>query len=189
MPDLPWTSRSPMEPGPEYLVMASHLPLRRISSTVRFFRRVSAVRKQLAHADGLVGYTLRAKPLARDYWTLSVWRDQAALREFMRTPPHLEIMTSLKSRMEPTKFVYWSITAADGGRTSPTPWSAWPPPRPRRPLITPAGRIPERGQARLPPGIEPRGHAILSNESAHAALIPGHSAPGSGADGAAQDRT
>ena len=62
MPDLPWTSRSHMEPSPEYLVMASHLPLRRLSSTVRFFRAVNAVRGQLAHTDGLIGYTLRAKP-------------------------------------------------------------------------------------------------------------------------------
>jgi len=114
MPDLPWTSRSQMEPGPEYVVMASHLPLRKVSSTVRFFRAVSAVRSQLEHTDGLVGYTLRAKPLARDYWTLSVWKDRAALQEFMRTSPHVEIMTSLKPLMEPTKFVYWSITAADG---------------------------------------------------------------------------
>jgi hypothetical protein len=56
-----------MEPGSDYLVMASHLPLKRIFSTVRFFQGVSAVRKQLAAADGLVGYTLRARPLARDY--------------------------------------------------------------------------------------------------------------------------
>jgi hypothetical protein len=35
--------------------MTSHLPLKRISSTVRFFRGVSAVRRQLAAADGLVG--------------------------------------------------------------------------------------------------------------------------------------
>jgi hypothetical protein len=60
-----------MEPGTGYLVMASHLPLKRITATVRFFRGVSAVRKQLATADGLIGYTLRARPLARDYWTLS----------------------------------------------------------------------------------------------------------------------
>jgi hypothetical protein len=73
-----------MEPGTGYLVMASHLPLKRITATVRFFRGVSAVRKQLAAADGLIGYTLRAKPLARDYWTLSVWKDNATLREFMR---------------------------------------------------------------------------------------------------------
>ena len=70
MPDLPWTARAEMEPGTGYLVMASHLPLKRITATVRFFRGVSAVRKQLAAADGLIGYTLRARPLARDYWTL-----------------------------------------------------------------------------------------------------------------------
>jgi quinol monooxygenase YgiN len=80
---------------------------------VRFFRAVSAVRKQLATAEGLIGYTLRAKPLARDYWTLSVWTDATALRQFMRTPPHVQIMTSLKPVMGPTKFVTWKISAAD----------------------------------------------------------------------------
>jgi hypothetical protein len=97
--------------------MASHLPLKRISSTVRFFRAVSAVRRQLAGAEGLVGYTLRAKPLARDYWTLSVWNDDRALREFMRTPPHVGVMTSLKLFMGPTKFITWKISAADGRPT------------------------------------------------------------------------
>ena len=103
-----------MEPGTGYLVMASHLPLRRITDTVRFFRAVSAVRKQLAAAEGLIGYTLRAKPLARDYWTLSVWKDDAALRQFMRTRPHVGVMSSLKPVMGPTKFVTWSASAADG---------------------------------------------------------------------------
>jgi Domain of unknown function (DUF3291) len=103
-----------MEPGSDYLVMASHLPLKRIFSTVRFFRGVSAVRKQLAAADGLVGYTLRARPFARDYWTLSVWKDETALRKFMRTPPHVQLMTSLKPHMGPTKFLTWRISTADG---------------------------------------------------------------------------
>jgi hypothetical protein len=103
-----------MEPGTGYLVMASHLPLKRITGTVRFFRGVFAVRRQLAAADGLIGYTLRARPLARDYWTLSVWTGNAALREFMRTPPHVQLMTSLKPLMGPTKFVTWTISAADG---------------------------------------------------------------------------
>ena len=114
VPDLPWTARAEMEAGTGYLVMASHLPLRRITATVRFFRAVSAVRRQLATADGLIGYTLRAKPLARDYWTLSVWKDDTALRQFMRTSPHVQIMTSLKPFMGPTKFVTWTVSAADG---------------------------------------------------------------------------
>ena len=114
MPDLPWTARAAMEPGTAYLVMASHLPLKRVTATVRFFRAVSAVRKQLATADGLIGYTLRAKPLARDYWTLSAWKDDTALRQFMRTPPHVQVMTSLRPFIRPTKFVTWTISTADG---------------------------------------------------------------------------
>ena len=114
MPDLPWKAYAEMEPGTGYLVMASHLPLQRITATVRFFRAVSAVRKQLATAEGLIGYTLGAKPLARDYWTLSVWTDGTALRQFMRTLPHAQVMTSLKPFMGPTKFVTWTVTAADG---------------------------------------------------------------------------
>jgi heme-degrading monooxygenase HmoA len=112
--DLPWTTRTNMEPGLEYLVMASHLPLNRITSTIRFFRGVSAIRKQLATADGLIGYTLRAKPLTRDYWTLSVWADETALRAFMRTPPHVGLMASLHDLMGPTTFTTWKISAADG---------------------------------------------------------------------------
>jgi len=92
----------------------SHLPLKRITATVRFFRAVSAVRRQLATAEGLIGCALRAKPLARDYWTLSVWKDDNALRQFMRTSPHVQVMTSLKPLMGPTKFVTWTVSAADG---------------------------------------------------------------------------
>jgi quinol monooxygenase YgiN len=68
-------------------------------------------------AEGLVGYTLRARPLSRDYWTLSVWKDGAALRAFVRTPPHVDLTASLKPLMGPTKFVQWTITAADARPT------------------------------------------------------------------------
>jgi hypothetical protein len=103
-----------MDPGDGYLVMASHLPLKKLTSTVRFFRAVSAIRKQLANAEGLVGYTLRAKPIARDYWTLSVWTDESALRLFMRTAPHAEVMSSLRPVMGTTKFVQWDIAGSEG---------------------------------------------------------------------------
>jgi len=32
----------------------------------------------------------------------------------MRTPPHVQLMTSLQPVMGPTKFVTWTISAADG---------------------------------------------------------------------------
>jgi heme-degrading monooxygenase HmoA len=103
-----------MEPGATYVVLASYLPLSRISSTVKFFRAVSALRKQLAQAEGLVGYTLRAKPLARHYWTLSVWKSDDDLQAFVRTPPHSEVMRELRPLLDATKFAQWQIAFVDG---------------------------------------------------------------------------
>jgi hypothetical protein len=113
VPDLPWTARAEMEPGTGYLVMASHLPLKRITATVRFLRGVSAARKQLATADGLIGYTLRP-----NRWPATT----GPCRSGRTTPrsgvhatlPHVHLMTSLKPLMGPTKFVTWTISAADG---------------------------------------------------------------------------
>jgi heme-degrading monooxygenase HmoA len=111
MPKLPWTSsETKIEAGREYLAMASALPLQRFSSTIRFMRYVMAIRKQLRTADGLVGYALWAKPFSKRYWTLSVWRDEEALRAFMRTEPHVHVMEDLRPRMGPTRFVFWKVS-------------------------------------------------------------------------------
>ena len=126
MPDIRWTAAGQMEPGREYVVMASHLPLRSITSTPRFFRAVAAIREQLRGAEGLVGYTLRAKPLARRYWTLSVWTDGSALQAFMRTPPHVGVMGSLKPFMATTKFLFSGRSPRPtGGLAGAKPPSAW----------------------------------------------------------------
>ena len=120
MADLPWTARQELRLGEHYVVMASHLPLKRLSATFRFFRGVMAVRRQLASASGLVGYSLRARIGAKRYWTLSVWADEASLREFMRAPPHVDLMTALHPVIGRTRFVQWTITSEDGLPT----WSA-----------------------------------------------------------------
>ena len=114
MPDLPWTSQGELESDRGYLAMASFLPLSKFSSTPVFLRGVLGVRGQLASADGLIGYMLRARLLARDYWTLSVWRDAPALQAFLRALPHAELMTSLRPVMGSTTFVQWEIAGSDG---------------------------------------------------------------------------
>jgi heme-degrading monooxygenase HmoA len=113
MPVLPWKEFTKADDDAEYLVMASFLPLARFGATVRFFRFVRAVRRQLATAEGLVGYSLWAKPIAKRYWTLSVWRDEAALMTFMRTQPHSSVMARLRADMDPTKFVRWTVKGAE----------------------------------------------------------------------------
>ena len=79
MPALPWIGVSEPQADATYVVMASRLPLRSYARIPSFLRATSRIRRQLATADGLVGYSLDAKLLAKTFWTLSAWRNQAAL--------------------------------------------------------------------------------------------------------------
>ena len=110
----PWKWSSSVEPDREYLVLASSIPPRSRRSTWRLFRGARTVRKQLAVTDGVIGFALLARPLAKQYATLSVWRDEDALAAFAETEPHRELMKALSPEMGPTNFVRWTIRGADG---------------------------------------------------------------------------
>ncbi len=110
----PWKWTASREPEREYLVLASSIPPRSRRSTWRLFRGASTVRKQLAGTDGVVGFALLARPLAKQYATLSVWRDEDALAAFASAEPHRQLMHTLSPEMGPTKFVRWTIRGADG---------------------------------------------------------------------------
>src|SRR5215831_20040747 len=88
MPDLPWTSSRTPERDTEYLVLLTYLPLRRFRTLPAFFRLILVVQRQLAGTAGLVGYTLRARPFSRRFWTLSVWEGEDALKRFVVAQPH-----------------------------------------------------------------------------------------------------
>jgi len=111
MPDLPWRSFADRERGRDSVALLSYLPLVHRSSTLAFLRDVQRIRGQLARSDGLVGYTLRARPLRGDYWTLSVWESERALFAFVREQPHAGVMSSLRRRMGGTRFVRWRLGA------------------------------------------------------------------------------
>ena len=109
-----WKWSAPLEPEREYLVLASSIPPRSRRSTWRLFRGASTVRRQLKVTDGVIGFALLARPLAKQYATLSVWRDEAALTAFAGSEPHRGLVSGLRSQMEPTKFVRWTMRGADG---------------------------------------------------------------------------
>jgi heme-degrading monooxygenase HmoA len=67
----------------------------------------------LAGTDGVIGFALLARPLAKQYATLSVWRDEDALTAFAGSEPHRGLMSGLRPEMEPTKFVRWTMRGAD----------------------------------------------------------------------------
>jgi quinol monooxygenase YgiN len=112
MPALPWTTISRPDPGREYVVMASRLPLARYRDTPAFLRAAMAIRAQLARADGLIGYSLDAHLARKTFYTVSAWNSQDALDAFSRADPHRSRVTVIRPRMRPTTFTFWIVQGA-----------------------------------------------------------------------------
>lgn len=87
-PPLPWKALGEPQADRDYLALFTFLPLRRLSKLPRFLGYVRKIQRQLdARPDGLIGYSLLARPLRSKYWTLSVWDDAAALGRFIEQSP------------------------------------------------------------------------------------------------------
>jgi hypothetical protein len=113
MPKLPWTEVGPVPPETEVTVMASRLPLRRHRHVPGFLAATLRIRRQLARAEGLVGYALDAQLTHKTFWTVSAWTDRDHLYRFDRAEPHQSATDAIRPRMQPSTFVFWSGTAAD----------------------------------------------------------------------------
>lgn len=109
MPAMPWRQFGPPDPNGDYVALVSFLPLKSFSRLFPFVVYTVQVIKQLAKADGLVGYSLLANPLSKRFWTLSAWKSEETLRAFVVKTPHVQIMKSLSPYMAGTKFVRWPV--------------------------------------------------------------------------------
>jgi hypothetical protein len=110
----PWRTMRALDPGAEYLVLASSIPPKSLRSTWKLFRGAFAVRRQLLHTDGVMGFALLAAPLRKHYATLSVWRDETALDAFAQAHPHDQLVADLAPEMGQTKFVRWTASGSNG---------------------------------------------------------------------------
>lgn len=120
MPALPWVSRAPAEPAQECVVMASRLPLARYRHVPSFLSATAAIRRQLAGAEGLIGYALDANLLRKTFWTVSAWESREALDAFSRADPHLARIGPIRPHMLPTTFTFWTTR----GGELPIAWTA-----------------------------------------------------------------
>jgi hypothetical protein len=109
-----WKTVTELDPEAEYLVLASSIPPKSVTSTWKLFRGSRAVRRQLLASDGVIGFSMLAEPLRKHYATLSIWRDAAALDAFARAHPHDRLMADLAPAMGHTRFVRWTIRGTDG---------------------------------------------------------------------------
>lgn len=109
MPSSPWRTFGTPDPNYDFVVLLSYLPLKSYWGVLPFFSYTAHVAWQLAGARGLVGYSLLARPFKKQFWTLSAWRNEGALRAFVQHPPHVRVMTALAPYMAKTKFVRWTV--------------------------------------------------------------------------------
>jgi quinol monooxygenase YgiN len=117
--DSPWITFAPADANREYLALLSYLPLNKYSAVPSFFRFSFQVQRQLRATPGVIGYSLRAQVLSRNFWTLSVWEDQKALMEFVAKLPHGEAMRAMTPHMGRTTFAQWKVA----GSSLPLSWS------------------------------------------------------------------
>jgi hypothetical protein len=93
--------------------MASRLPLKHRRSIPGFLRHTLAIRRQLARADGLVGYALDSELARKTFWTFGVWQDQASLDAFAAADPHRAIIRRLRPLMSQTRFEFFQVPRSD----------------------------------------------------------------------------
>ena len=113
MPALPWSRIASAEPGTELTVVATKLPLRSYRHIPAFLRWTLRIRRQLAHADGLVGYSLDAHLFRKTFLTVSAWTSQAAVEEFVHRDPHATAMAVIRPNMGHSAFAFWTVAAED----------------------------------------------------------------------------
>jgi hypothetical protein len=111
MPVTPWKAHNQPSSGNRYVALISYLPLEHFRALPKFFVFTFQIMRQLEKSSGLIGYSLDAHPFAGKFWTLSVWRDQKALSDFVGAIPHSRIMKSLAPHMGKTQFAQWTVEA------------------------------------------------------------------------------
>ena len=109
MPEISWRVLCSPNPDDDFIAVLSYLPLKSYWRLPPFFLYSAQVVRQLASAQGLVGYSFLAHLHSKQFWTLSAWKSEEALQSFVQHGPHIRIMTAMAPHMDETKFVRWAV--------------------------------------------------------------------------------
>lgn len=111
MISLPWINGPAANTTPPTLrtVMASRLELSHLRHVPPFLIASIRLRRAIAEADGAVGLGLRARPLARTFWTLSAWSDQQALQAYNQSPLHRGIVERFRPHIASSTFRFYAV--------------------------------------------------------------------------------
>lgn len=118
-PPSPWSQRSVVDPGREYIAFTSAFHLQSLLRVPAFIRRANKIMKQVDASPGIVGWSLGFNLFTLDFYTLSVWQDNDSLRRFVREGDHLTSLSEFEHDMrKPSTFVHFKLS----GRDVPVKW-------------------------------------------------------------------
>lgn len=105
---------------PEAVVVVTHavLDAEKRDAFDDHIGRVAEHLQGLPPSSGLIGFSLRKELFGDQVWTLSAWRDEAALRAFMGSPVHREAMRA----GEPAIRLFRTHTFRVAGSELPLGW-------------------------------------------------------------------
>src|SRR6266576_5060689 len=107
MPASPWRTFGSPGPGADFVALLSYLPLKSYWRLFPFVVYTAQVMKQLAKADGLLGYSLLARPLSKRSLCGRARGRVASLRSAPALHPYHG--RSRPPNMDKTKFVRWTV--------------------------------------------------------------------------------
>jgi heme-degrading monooxygenase HmoA len=89
--------------------MASRFRLRRLRDVPRFFADSMRIHRQTSASPGALGVSLIARPLRREFFTLSAWTSREDLNQMVRTEPHRSAMRRHRAGMADATFTFWDV--------------------------------------------------------------------------------
>ncbi|MEU3730276.1 DUF3291 domain-containing protein [Streptomyces sp. NPDC033538] len=111
MPALPWTVPNRPPQATQVHVFASRFEARTLWGALLFLARTPGVWRQVRKAPGAYGASLKAEPLRRTFWTLSVWESPEALKAFAHSGIHAPASRGLAGQMRGSKFASWPASS------------------------------------------------------------------------------
>ncbi len=113
MATLPWTATAPIDPDANYLVIATRFAVLRRRDLPGVVAATTGLWSRFGDTDGLIGYSLSARPVRGTLATLSAWRDHDTMLAFVRGPAHGEVVDHTRARLRESTFTSWRATGAE----------------------------------------------------------------------------
>lgn len=112
----------PRAPAPvASVLLVSRLELVRHRDVPRFLIDAVRLRRVFRHADGGAELRLAAEPLAKTFWTYSLWSSDGSMQRYVRDPLHVAVMARYADRMAASQFATKIVDPS----SPPAATSAW----------------------------------------------------------------